>query len=244
MASSTISSTVVIHIKHLNPSDITYGSARSLDNGAKNIPVLYKGKPLVVQTEDMRTPFGVRDAYGAPSGGDADSMASGKKTIEFSVEKDSAPEVFDKLSAMDSIIVTDALRNSKAWFRKVHDNRDVLESLYSPMLRFHRDRDTGEITQRYAPLFKANLPIKQGVMITEIYDANRERIDVAQTDLRGARAVAILQCSGIWVAGGKFGCSWKVLQMRVSAVPSSKISCYAFIEDGDNDIANDSAKDV
>lgn len=226
-------SSQVIHVKNIDVADITFGVARTLDSGGKNIPLFHKGKPLVIQTEEMRIPFGIRDAYGASdvAGSDGTSaVSSGKKNIEFSIEKDSAPFFFDKISALDSEIINHAMKNSKQWFRKQHDNRDVLEALYTPMIKFSRDKETGEISQRYAPLFKANLPVKQCVVTTEVYDTNRNKIDVSTNDLRGARGIAIVQCSGVWVAGGKFGCSWRVLQMRVSSSPS-KISGYAFIED-------------
>lgn len=233
----------VIHVKNVDLSDITYGAPRSLDSGGKSIPLFYKGKPLVIQSEEMRIPFGIRDSMvggAAPGAGDLSSDAqttiNGKKTIEFSVERDTAAVFFEKISGMDSLIIDDAMKNSKAWFRKQHDNRDVLEALYTPMIKFARDKETGEISQRYAPLFKANLPVKQGLLTTEVYDASRNKIDTSTNDLRGSRGIAILQCSGVWVAGGKFGCSWRVLQMRVSSSPS-KINGYAFIEDASDEAA-------
>jgi hypothetical protein len=34
-------------------------------------------------------------------------------------------------------------------------------------------------------------------------------------DIRGAQVAVIMQCVGVWIVAGKFGCSWNVLQMRV-----------------------------
>ena len=55
---------------------------------------------------------------------------------------------------------------------------------------------------------------------------------------------AIVQCVGIWVAGTKFGCSWKVLQMKIT--PPSTIKGYAFKEIDDKvekDIDDDDEED-
>jgi Family of unknown function (DUF5871) len=257
MASSGLSATAtVLHIKHVDVSEITYGTPRSLDSGAKSIPIFYKGKPLIIQTEEMRIPFGIRDAMmsdriattnstAATDGTASDASAlsgtsNGKKVIEFSVEKESAPSFFERMLEMDSIIIDHAMKHSKQWFRKVHDKRDVLEALYTPMIKFHRDKETGEISTRYAPLFKANLPVKQGVLQTDIYDTSRNKVNLATCDLRGARGVAILQCSGLWIAAGKFGCSWRALQMRVTPSRSS-IAGYAFIDDDDDAVATETA---
>jgi len=250
-SSAASSTSPVIHVRHLDLADVTYGAARTLDSGAKSIPVFYKGRPLVLQTEDMRIPFGIRDAFGAgaaDAGGAERSTVegSGKKSVDFSVDKDTAQTFYDKMTSMDELIIGDALKHSKQWFRKVHDKRDVLEALYTPMVKFSRDRDTGEINNRYSPLFKANLPVKLGVVQTDVYDTERNKIDIATNDLRGARAVAIIQCSGVWVAGGKFGCSWRVLQMRVSD-KRQPIQGYAFIddeEDSNADVQDDSNADV
>jgi hypothetical protein len=79
-----------------------------------------------------------------------------------------------------------------------------------------------------------------------VYDTKRQPIDIKElidtNAFKGAKVTAIIQCLGIWVAGGKFGCSWKVLQMRVS--PPQTIKGYAFkeLEDDkadDSDIEDD-----
>ena len=33
---------------------------------------------------------------------------------------------------------------------------------------------------------------------------------------KGAKAVTLVRCNGIWFAGGKFGCSWKAIQVQIS----------------------------
>ena len=32
---------------------------------------------------------------------------------------------------------------------------------------------------------------------------------------KGAKAISIVKCNGIWFAGGKFGVSWKAIQVQI-----------------------------
>lgn len=224
-----MASTAVILMRHVDLAEIKYGTPRMLDNGAKTIPIYHKDKPLVVQTEELRIPFGIRDGIK-----DENKPSSDKKTIEFAVDRETAPAFYDKISAFDALIIDDGMRNSKAWFRKAHDKRDVLEALYSHQLKHYRDKETGELSDRFPPLFKSNIPIKDGRIVTEVFDAERQKLDILTTDLRKARGSAIIQCTGVWIAGGKFGCSWKLLQLRVSSLATERITGYAF-KDNDSD---------
>jgi hypothetical protein len=41
---------------------------------------------------------------------------------------------------------------------------------------------------------------------------------------KGSKIVAIVKCNGIWIAGGKFGMSWKAEQLQI--IPQSTITGY------------------
>jgi hypothetical protein len=46
-----------------------------------------------------------------------------------------------------------------------------------------------------------------------------------------------MQCTGVWFAGGKFGLSWKAVQVRLDSVPASLGRGPAFKSDEDEDDA-------
>jgi hypothetical protein len=75
------------------------------------------------------------------------------------------------------------------------------------------------------------VPFRDGKFQCEAYDQNNAEVDLIGMNLQGARCMVIMQCTGIWVVGKKYGCSWKVLQMKVA--PRSNIPKNAFrkIED-------------
>jgi hypothetical protein len=132
------------------------------------------------------------------------------------------------------------------WLKKKYNSVDVVEALYTPMVKYAKDKTTGEITDKYPPTFKLKIPFVNSAFQCEVYDNKRKTVDLKQLidtgAFKGAKVTAIIQCLGIWVAGGKYGCSWKVLQMRVS--PPQTIKGYAFkdLEDDkvdDSDIEDD-----
>ena len=46
-----------------------------------------------------------------------------------------------------------------------------------------------------------------------------------KTLIKGAKVVCLLQCGGVWIAGGKFGVTWKVIQLQIT--PPSIISGFS-----------------
>ena len=46
----------------------------------------------------------------------------------------------------------------------------------------------------------------------DIYDFSQNTLDRPLDELfvKGATIQALIRCSGIWIVGGKFGCSWNV----------------------------------
>lgn len=209
--------------KNIQLSKITYGTPRALDNGGKVIYVGIENKPLILQTPEMTAPFGL-------SKWSADSKGPDKYTLELSFKgRETRPNIdtfYHFAQDLDRKLVGDAMDNSMAWLKKKFTSREVLEALYTPMLKFAKDKTTGEITDKYPPTFRLTLPNKDGRIAVDAYDANREPIDLSSLELKGARVTAIVQCMGIWIAGGKFGCSWKAIQLKV--LPQASIRGFAF----------------
>ena len=52
--------------------------------------------------------------------------------------------------------------------------------------------------------------------------------------MKGARVKAVLKCNGIWIANGKFGCTWRAEQIRVK-LPEGGLREYAILSDSDDE---------
>ena len=72
-------------------------------------------------------------------------------------------------------------------------------------------------------------------------------VNIGSAKSKGAKVIAIVQCTGIWIAGGMFGCSWKAIGMRLKPrAQISGIKAFAKIQEDliDDDEEEYSADDV
>ena len=73
------------------------------------------------------------------------------------------------------------------------------------------------------------------------FDVNHETdnpIDVERVITKGAKIKTVLKCNGIWLANGKFGCTWRAEQIRVK-VPEGGLNDFAIMSDDSDDDDND-----
>ena len=190
--------------------------------GGKTVYVNYHSDPLRIQTPKMTMPFGMT-AWPKPEDG-KENVPPQKYSLELSFKdlenNDKVKSFYNMLCDLDHRILEEGMKHSKEWFKKEHKSIDVTDAVYKRTLKIHQ-------TSQYPPMFKVNVPVKDGKLVCDFYDENRQKIDPLEHNLRGAQAMAIVQCTGIWLAGGNFGCSWKVLQMCI--VPCKRtIDEFAF----------------
>jgi hypothetical protein len=205
-------------------SKLSLGNVKTLDNGGKMVYVSYDNKPFIIQTPEMISQFGL-SRWNSDNG-----AASDKYTMELSFkDKDSRSSLgnfFNMLGEIDKQLVKEGMENSQAWFKKKYSTTEVVEALYTPQVKHPKDKETGEISDKYPPTFRLSLPTRDGKFTCDVYDEKRNKINLNDIELKKAKITGILQCSGIWLAGGKFGMSWRVLQLRV--VPPATIKGFAF----------------
>lgn len=210
--------------KQIDFSKITYGNVKLLASGGKIVPIYHNGKPLIIQTSEMSAPFGLSKYSMDNSNADVKYNIDGSfKDLDLNK---SLRTFFDKFVEFDKLNIQAGLDNSLEWFRKKLTNLEVVEALYTHMIKYPKDKETGEITDKYPPTFSFKLNTKDGKITTKIYNKNREEIDILAIPSKGSKITGILRCSGIWLAGGKFGCSWRVEQLRVDT--PNVISGFAF----------------
>lgn len=221
-------------------SKLTYESVVTLKSGGRSVPIRYNGTPLIIQTPEMVALFGSSNPYSK----DQPAKPIDKKTLELSFKdaesKKPLQRFLDKMSDWDKKIKEDYFNKSQDWARKTYKSLDVLDDLYSPLVRYAKDKETGAITTKYAPTFRVNVPFddKEKRLMCDIYSVQKELIQMCDID-RGSKVTAIIQCTGIWLIAGKFGVSWRVVQLRV--VPPQTITGFAFkdVEEDDDECANE-----
>jgi hypothetical protein len=220
-------------------SKIKYSTVNCLPSGAKTLYVNHGDgiSPLFVQSPELTVPFDTGTFY-------PDNDGSGKYAIKVSMDNiESNPqmkEFHDMLVKMDEQILQDGISNSLAWFKKKNPNEDVIRELYTPMVKVSRDSETGEPNGKWAPSFAFKIVKRDHKVLCDVYDSNKNAItttgegavDLEQMFKKGTKLKMILKCNGLWIASGKFGCTWRAEQIKIDA--PAGFTGYAF-EDSDDE---------
>ena len=219
----------IVKAKELNVKNISYSEPKSLQNGGKAVYVNYDGKPLILQTPKMRCPFGM-SVY--------EDGEYPKYSLPLSFSGMDGNESLNKfhevLENFDKKLLKDGVKNSMLWFKKKKQSLEVCKALYSPQIKQSLD-ENGEPNGKYPDTIKVKLPWRDDKFLCDAYDSNRELIegDLKKVLVKGSQVQALIQCVGLWFAGGKYGCSWKVVQMKIT--PAAGVSGYSFLSDSDED---------
>jgi len=208
-------------------SKVTFSAVKNLESGGRQAYLNYDGQPLLMQVSSLETPFGmsVFDKGGPPKY----SVDLKLRGYDDPATNPGTAAIYTAMHGLDEFMLDQGVKNAVAWFKGAK-SRDVLAELYTPTVKFSRDQQ-GNV-KPYPPTIKLQLRQKNGKFETRVYDAKkRELKDVPFEDIlvKGAVMTALIQCTGVWFAGGKFGISWKAVQIRAERVPES-LRDYGFVD--------------
>jgi hypothetical protein len=229
----------VISPANFSVSKITFSPVKMLESGGKQAYLNYEGRPLVMQVGPLETPFGlsVFDKTSPPKY----SVDLKLRGYDDPTNNPKTATIYNALHALDEFMLDQGVKNSAAWFKGVK-SREVLSELYTSTVKFAKDAE-GNL-KPYPPTIKLQLKQREGKFETQIYDDKKRPItDVPLEDVlaKGAVLTALIQCTGVWFAGGKFGLSWKAIQIRADKIPDS-IRGFAFLDDGEGAAAEESPR--
>ena len=152
--------------------------------------------------------------------------------LVFENDKSSAVANFcEKMKAMQNKILDDASSTkSKDWFGKAKLSREVAEAMMYPILKYPKDKNTGEVDYGRNPNVKIKVPFWDGKFNIELFDwegsptfiPDKDGVSGPQGDKTPLDLVTshshvkgLISCTGLWMAGGRFGVTWKLVQARV-----------------------------
>lgn len=228
--------------KNIDTSKLKYSDVKILSNGSKTVYINYGSDKLTIQTPFMSLPYGVGDWNSADADKKKEDFAGKKYDLHLSFrdwEDNSKLRVLlDKMKDIETKLKEDAFANRLAWFNDdFDDSKALVDRLFTPILKYDKDKKTGKIVGKYPPTLKVKLPYDNKVddFSFECSDTNGNDIDFKSmmTKLKGAKARVIIQLSGIWMAGGKYGVTWKVVKGTFDMPSKSK---YDYIEDSDEEL--------
>ena len=209
---------------------IKYGAPRLSDKGGKNVKVIDQetGQWLCISTPFM-TSFGIGDFV------DKDTkVGNGRYEISLlfpqgDFENAECTSFLENLRVFEAKIKADALKNSKEWFGKKHTSSEVLEALWTPMVKLAKDKVTGDYDPaRVSIKGKVHKNIdrdtKEEKWRCELYNEdgdimypNDENVLLTPLEIlpagKKATTACVLTCGGIWFTNGKFTVTWEVNQI-------------------------------
>lgn len=234
----------------LNIQNIKYTSPKANPSGGKSINLLNKNTNtgLRISTPLMLT-------WGAVEVELTDPITKVKKgtdnfdmSLQFPQEEyaNADTEAFlQNLITLENKIKADALTYSKDWFGKDHKIAEVVDALWTPMLKYSKNKINGEPDLSKKPTLRIKIPKWEGVWKVEIYDEDGNKMFPSSNQLitsplelltKGINVACLLQCGGIWIANGKFGITWKLIQ-AVAQKPRENLTgqCYIKLNTTDKD---------
>lgn len=229
MASSDIINAVTFDCDR----DVLFTKPKVNNSGGKNIGILnaHTKKGLYLSTPLMLT-WGVNEYTD-----DKSSKVTYDMNLQFPKSEYNTEELSQFLKAMQQLeekIKLTAMENSKEWMNKAKMSQEVVDALWSPMLKYPKDQGTGEPDYSRAPTLRVKLPYWEGEFKNvEVYDINHSPLfpndgEMAVTDLitKGSNVATIIQCGGVWFANGKFGVTWKLFQCVVKPRETLAGKCH------------------
>ena len=222
---------------------IKYTAPKANASNGKSVNILNKKTNTGLR---LATPLML--TWGASDYKDENGVSNGKYEMALQFPSEDYPnadaDTFqNNLEALEDKIKADALIHSKEWFGKVHKNAEVIDALWTPMLKYPKDKVTGEPDRNKSPTLRIKLPVWEGVWKSEIYDEDSTRLfpdaenpSITPVDFlsKGTHCAIVVQCGGLWFANGKFGVTWKLLQAVVQK-PRASLQGTCFINLNDDE---------
>ena len=229
----------IIDGTQFNVENIRYSAPKANAQAGKSVNILNKNtnSGLRLSTPLMLT-WGAADFVDPNTG-----KGNGKYelSLQFPSEDyktEDATAFMERMIAFENKIKQDALVNTREWFGKVHKNSEVVDALWTPMLKYSKDKATGEPDLTKAPVLRVKIPVWEGVWKVEIYDEDDNKLfpnpsnpSISPIDFlqKGTNLAILMQCGGIWFANGKFGLTWKLVQAVVQK-PKGSLTGSCFIK--------------
>jgi hypothetical protein len=232
--------------KNFDVSNMKYTELKTMQSGSKSVYIHYGSSKLRIQTPVLSLPYGIGEGYdekmAAKNGTPLNKPASEKKydlTVSFK-GMESNPKVskfHDVLKEIEQAVINQVFDNRSEWLKDDYDgNKNFVAKLCNPIVKLDKDQKTGKIVGKYPPTLKVKLPYdgKNEKFTFDSYDMDNQEIEFESIikNLKGAYTQLIIELTGIWIAGGKYGCSWKVISGKFQISQNTKV---AFIEDSDTE---------
>ena len=238
-----MASEMVIPGASFNPDkDVKYTKPKVNSVGGRSVGIVNSKTSTVLNlSSPLMLTWGVNDFTDDKTGKVSYDLA-----LQFPNEGFETPatkKFLENMAAFEKKVKEDAIANSKEWFSKPKMTADAVDALWTPVLKYPKNKDTLEADMTRAPTIKVKLPFWDNTWKElELYDVDMQPVfpdpmnpALSPKDLiaKGSHIAVSIQCGGIWFANGKFGVTWKLFQAIVKPKMSLKGKCHIKLDDED-----------
>ena len=151
-----MSTAFIAGIKFDSSVDVMYTKSKVNPNGRKSVGILNKHtkKSLYLSTPTMLT-WGVNEYVDDKSGSKTYDLALQFPNEEYSNEE--VDKFLKNMQMLEEKLKKDAIENSKDWLNKPKLTEDAVDALWSPMLKYPKDKVSGDFDYSRAPSLKLKL---------------------------------------------------------------------------------------
>ena len=231
--------------KSVEVSKFKYSEIKTLSSGSKSIYVNYGSQKLRVQTPVMFMPYGIGEGFEDKTIKNPEVKKNVDKKYDITISfkgVDENPKIqtfLDKMKEIEQEIIDKAFDNREAWFKDDYDgNKAFVARMFSPMIKIDKDKKTGKVIGKYPPTFRAKIPYdgENDRFTFDALDMENNEIDFKEVlpKLKGGKTQLIIEMASIWIAGGKYGLTWKVVSAKFQPSMMNKM---VFLEDSDTEKA-------
>lgn len=233
--------------KNVEISKLKYSEVKTLSSGSKSVYVNYGTGKLRIQTPVLFMPYGIGEGYEDKNIKNPEVKKNIDKkydlTVSFKGHDENAKVLgfLEKMREIEQEIIDKAFDYRLEWFKDDYDgNKAFVARMFSQMIKIDKDPKTGKAVGKYPPTLKVKVPYDglNDKFKFDCYDMENNEIEFTNiiNKLKGGRTQLIIELTGIWMAGGKYGCTWKIISAKFQLSQSNKMT---FIEDSDTEKKDD-----
>lgn len=203
-----------------NDEDFNFTAVKMFGQNAKISYVNYGTQEVLISSPTLKAPFGL-------------SKFTGTDSVKYSLDLsfgdlsyDKNKEFYETIEYLEKIVKNHVKNHSKKFLNKDTITDEVLESLFTSNIK--------RSNPNYPPNLRLKVPYYNGSFQVSVFDENRLKVDNVDTAIeRNTNMKCVVKFAGIYSAGGKFGISFKLEQIKLSKKPEIKkvLNTFAFCED-------------
>jgi len=241
-------SDMALYAHEVDLNKIKYAEVRvNAKTQAKSVGIFYGSGRLNIQFPLMSIAYnGVSKQENKDKAGNVTGHRY-EMSVSFKGKEENAKvqAVHSFLEKLQNKFKKDGFENRITWFKDAFDDEPkFVAKLFHPMIVQSKDKDTGKPDGKWPDTFKIKLPYDEDkdTFTFEAHDMQKNELTFTEVwdKLKGGKATPVLQLTGLWFAGGKFGATWRLLMSKFQI---SNRSAVKYRDEDDDDKGMNAVED-